>query len=160
MFAEPQQEHQWLQQLVGEWTFETEANMGPDKPAEKYAGTESARSLGGLWVLGEGQGATPNGGRTTTLMSLGYDPTKKRYVGTFLGSMMTHLWHYEGSLDASGKVLTLDTEGPSFTAPGATTKYQDIIEIKSPDHRTLSSQALGEDGKWHKFMTAHYRRTK
>ena len=38
-------------------------------------------------------------------------------------------------------------------------KYQDIIEIVSDDHRTLSSQIL-TDGKWHRFMTAHYRRRK
>jgi Protein of unknown function (DUF1579) len=29
MQTEPQQEHQWLQQLVGEWTYETEATMEP-----------------------------------------------------------------------------------------------------------------------------------
>jgi hypothetical protein len=63
-------------------------------------------------------------------------------------------------LDPSGKVLTLDTEGPSFTEEGKTAKYQDIIEVKSDDHRVLSSQSLGEDGKWHRFMTANYRRRK
>jgi hypothetical protein len=57
-------------------------------------------------------------------------------------------------------VLTLDAEGPSFTDPKVMAKYQDIIEIISPDHRTLSSQLLGGDGQWHRFMTAHYRRVK
>jgi hypothetical protein len=28
----------------------------------------------------------------------------------------------------------------------------------SDDHRELSSQVLGEDGQWQRFMTAHYRR--
>jgi hypothetical protein len=32
MQAEPQKEHQWLQKLVGEWTYETEAIMEPDQP--------------------------------------------------------------------------------------------------------------------------------
>jgi hypothetical protein len=102
----------------------------------------------------------PGGGIGITQMTLGYDPLKKRFVGTFIGSMMTHLWIYDGVLDAAGKVLTLDTEGPSFTDPTKMIKYQDIIEIKNADYRILSSQTLGEDGQWHPFMTAHYRRKK
>ena len=60
----------------------------------------------------------PGGGPATTLMTLGYDPEKKRFVGTWIGSMMTHLWIYDGALDAAGKVLTLDAEGPSFAGDG------------------------------------------
>lgn len=81
MHAAPQKEHQWLQKLVGEWTYETEAMMGVDQPPEKTTGTESVRSLGGLWVLAEGQGEMC-GTHAITLMTLGYDPQKQRYVGT------------------------------------------------------------------------------
>jgi hypothetical protein len=160
MQAEPQREHQWLQKLVGEWTFEGEATMEPGKPPEKYQGTESVRSLGGLWILAEGQGEMPGGGIATTLMTLGYDPQKKRYVGTFIASMMTHLWVYDGALDAAGRELALDTEGPNMVAEGEMAKYKDVIEIKSDDHRVLTSHMLGDDGKWHAFMTANYRRKK
>ena len=158
MQAEPQKEHEWLQKLVGEWTSEIEMAMGPDKPAEKCVGTESVRSIGGLWVACEGRGKMPDGGPAITIMTLGYDPAKKRYVGTFIGSMMTHMWLYEGSLDGSGKVLTLDTEGPDFATEGKMTKYKDVVEFKTDDHRLLSSHMLGDDGKWTGFMTAHYRR--
>lgn len=159
MKAEPQKEHQWLERMVGEWTYESEAPMGPDQPTSKYTGTESVRSLGGVWVLCEGTSAGPDGETGTTVMTLGYDPAKKRYVGTFIGSMMTYLWLYEGELDSEGKVLTLDAEGPSFTAEGKMAKYKDRIEFKSDDHRVLTSAFLGDDGEWHHFMTAHYRRT-
>jgi hypothetical protein len=158
MMTEPQKEHQWLQKLVGEWTYETEATMEPGKPPEKFTGTESVRSLGGLWILVEGQGEMPGGGAATTLMTLGYDPQRKRYVGTFIGSMMTHLWVYDGALDAAERVLTLDTEGPDMAAEGKMAKYKDVIEFKSDDHRVLSSHMLGDDGKWHEVMTTHYRR--
>ena len=63
MKIEPQKEHQWLQKLVGEWTFESDCGMGPGKPNEKFKGTESVRSLDGLWILAEGQGEMPGGGR-------------------------------------------------------------------------------------------------
>src|SRR5688572_27193306 len=111
MHAEPQKEHEWLQKLVGDWTWENEATMGPDQPPMKGAGTESVRALGGLWMMCEGQFNMPDCGPMTTIMTLGFDPQKKRFVGTFIGSVMTHLWVYEGTLDATGKVLTLDTEG-------------------------------------------------
>ena len=158
---EPQKEHQWLQKLVGEWTFEHECPMGPDQPPAKSTGTDSVRTLGGLWVVCDGRGEMPGGGVSTSVMTLGYDPDRKHFVGTFIASMMTYLWIYEeGVLDASGKVLTLNAKGPSFTEPGKMIQYQDIIEFVSDDHRTLSSQTVGEDGKWHRFMTAHYRRKK
>jgi hypothetical protein len=110
--------------------------------------------------VAEGQGEKPGGGPATTLMTLGYDPQKQRYVGTFVGSMMTHLWVYEGALDAAGAVLTLATEGPSFAGEGKMAKYQDVITLESDDHRILISRLLGADGTWHQFMTAHYRRKK
>src|SRR5215468_3888124 len=116
-----------------------EAMMGPDKPCENFKGVDSVRSLGGLWVLCEGRGEMPGGGTATTIMTLGYDPAKKRYVGTFIGSMMFNLWIYEGEMDPAGNKLTLDAEGPSFAGDGKTAKYKDAIEFKSDDHRVLTS---------------------
>lgn len=160
MFASPQKEHAWLQQLVGEWTFESECIGEPGKPAEKFRGSEQVKSLGGLWVIGEGQGEMPGGNTGQMLITLGFDPKRNRYIGTWIGSMMTRLWIYDGELDPSGRVLTLNAEGPSFTGEGKMAKYQDIIEIKSSDHRVLTSRSLGDDGKWTQFMTAHYRKVK
>jgi Protein of unknown function (DUF1579) len=156
---EPQKEHRWLQKLVGDWTYEGEAIMEPGKPAEKFRGTESVRSLGGLWILAEARGEMPDGDPATMLMTLGFDPQRKRFVGTWIGSMMTHLWVYDGGLDAHERVLTLDSEGPAMAAEGQMGKYQDVIELKSDAHRVLTSQMLGPDGKWRQFMTANYRRT-
>ena len=158
MQVEPQAEHKWLQKLVGQWSFEGECSMGPDQPAMKNTGSETVRSVGGLWTLGEGRGAGPDGSEMTSYMTLGYDPTTKRFVGTFIASMMTHLWVYNGTLDASGKVLTLDTEGPDFSGGPSLVKYQDIIQFVSDDHRILKSRLRGPDGDWQQFMTANYRR--
>jgi Protein of unknown function (DUF1579) len=155
MKTELQKEHQWLQKLVGEWTYETEALMGPGKTPEKSTGTESVRSIGGLWVLAEGQGEMPGCGTATTLMTLGYDPQKQRFLGTWIGSMMTHLWMYDGELDAAEIVLTLNSEGPAMSGEGIA-KYRDAIEFKSDDHRMLTSHVLNDDGQWYGFMTANY----
>jgi Protein of unknown function (DUF1579) len=159
MDAKPQTQHQWLDKFVGEWISECECQMGPDQPPSKTQGTEIVRSIGGLWIMAEGQMKCPDGDNATSIMTLGYDPQSQRYVGTFIASMMTHLWLYNGSLDAAGKVLTLDSEGPNFNQ-SAMAKYQDIIEFVNDDHRIMTSQLLGDDGTWHQFMTAHYRRQK
>lgn len=158
MKPEQQNQHQWLQKLVGEWTYETEAKMGPDQPPEKATGTETVRSIGGLWILAEGEGEMPGCGKATTIMTIGYDPEKQHYVGTWIGSMMTYLWTYDGELDPTEKILTLSSEGPAMTGEGKLAKYQDVIEFKSDDHRVLTSHVLGDDGQWHGFMTANYRR--
>ena len=160
MKTEPQKEHQWLQRFIGEWTFEGEAMMEPGQPPAKFTGTESVRSLGDLWFLAEGQGEMPGGGAATTLLTLGYDSQKQRYVGTWIGSMMTHLWVCEGELDADERVLTLNAEGPSMASEGKMTQYKDVIEFKSDDHRVLTSHMLSDDGNWQQFMTANYRRKK
>jgi hypothetical protein len=102
----------------------------------------------------------PGCGSTTTIMTLGYDPQNERFVGTFIASMMTHMWRYNGSLDATEKILTLETEGPSMTDPKKMSKYKDVIEIQSDSHRVLSSHVQDDNGHWRQFMTAHYRRQK
>jgi hypothetical protein len=158
MKTEPQKEHEWLQRLLGEWTSEAECSPGPGQPPQTFRGSERVRSLGGLWVLCESQGEMPGGGTADMVMTLGYDPNKQCYVGTWVGSMMTHLWVYEGFLDAEERVLRLETEGPSCAADGKLAKYRDRIEIDSPDQRVLTSHMLGEDGQWRAFMTVRYRR--
>lgn len=158
MLATPQQEHRWLEKIAGSWTVEGECSMGPDQPPMKSTGTETVHSLGGLWVVCEGKGETPGGGSMDSRLTLGYDPARGRFVGTFVASCMTHQWVYEGTLDAGGTVLTLDTEGPSFTDPNAKAKYQDIIELHGDDKRVLRSRFQTDDGNWHDFMRAEYRR--
>ena len=159
MKTEPQQEHQRLQPLVGEWTYEAEATMEPGQPPSTFTGSESVRSLGGVWILAEGRGEMPGCGAAMTVLTLGYDPQKQRYVGTWVGSMMTHLWVYDGALDAARRVLTLEAEGPSMAGDGTMATYRDVIELTDDDHRVLTAHVLGNDGTWQQFMTSNYRRT-
>lgn len=160
MKAEPQKQHKWLDKLVGEWTYETEMPAQSEQPAVKSTGTETVRSIGGLWVQAEGRGEMPGGGPATTVMTLGYDPQKRRFVGSWIGSMMTYLWVYTGELDPAERVLTLSSEGPSMAGDGTMSQYQDVIEFKSNDHRTLTARVRAADNKWQQFMTVEYRRKK
>ena len=78
----------------------------------------------------------PGGGTGHTILPLGFDPATGRFPGTWIGSMMSHLWLY-----------------------GGIARYQDIITLESDDRRILTSRAAMPDGGWQEFMTATYRRT-
>ena len=59
--------------------------------------------------------------------------------------MMTHLWVYDGALDAAGRVLTLHAEGPDMFAGGKVTQYRNVIDFKSNENCVLTSHLLGKD---------------
>lgn len=156
MKAEITQEHAWLNRLVGEWRYEV-----PGLNGGTLHGTETVRLLGEAWLILEGRGQMPDGAPTQTLMTIGFDPSQRCFVGTWIGSMMNHLWVYRGgALDTPQRLLSLPAEGPSFEEPGKLVQYRDEIEIVGDDERLLHGNSLGADGKWTRFMTARYQRVK
>ena len=156
-FPGPEKEHQWLHKFVGEWTTMSKASMGPDQPPMECSGTIESRMVGEFWIINELQ-SSPAGMPMRGIQTVGYDATKKKYIGTWVDSMMNHLWLYEGTVDESGNKLTLEAEGPNFMAAGKLAKFRDAYEFKSPDLIIVSSSMLGEDGKWITFMTGESRR--
>ncbi len=163
MKVEPQKEHAWLQRLVGDWTYEIDAIMAPGEPPIKLRGNEIVRSVGGIWIVADGQGEMPGGGIAKTMLTIGFNQRKQRFVGSWIGSMMTYLWMYEGTLDASEKVLSLECDGPVFGPDGSmsegTTRYKDVHALISENERTLTGNILGPDGNWSEMMTCTYRRS-
>lgn len=157
MQTEPQPQHKWLDRLLGNWTYEMTASPGPGQPEHVSKGVDNVRSIEGMWVVAEGDGDM-GGCMGKTIMTLGYDPAKGKYVGTFVGSMMPHLWIYEGEVDETGNRLVLESEGPDFVDPAKTCVYRDTIEFIDDNHRTLSSSLPGPDGAWQTFMTMHFKR--
>jgi hypothetical protein len=160
MKVEPQREHRWLQKLIGEWTYESEMPGPEGQPSQKMTGSERVRAIGEIWVQGEGTGQMPDGTPATSQITLGYDPAKKRFVGTWLGSMMNHLWIYDGELSADERKLTLSSDGPSMTEEGKLAKYRDVIELKNENLRSMTAFVQGADGQWTQFMTMDYHRKK
>jgi len=148
--------HIWLQQFVGEWESESEVFMEPGKPPMKFKGTESSRMIGPFWVVAEGKGDMM-GMPFTSLLTLGYDSEKNKYIGSWIDSMDIHLWRYEGTVDPTGKILTLEAEGPSDRG---LSKFKEVTEFKSKDHRVFTSLRQGEDGKWTTVVTVNSRRKK
>lgn len=157
MNEKPQAEHLWLHRLLGEWNGQGEASGPPGEAPATWTAVQSVRKIGELWIQCESRTESADGPPDIMQITLGYDPAKGRYVGAFAGSMMTQLWIYEGQVEADGRTLTLDTEGPDFSS-GATRKFQDIVEMIDDDTHELRSQMLGDDGQWQPVMSVRYTR--
>lgn len=156
MFSKPQTEHRWLHQLVGNWRIEQQCTL-PDGTTNQTKGIMTCRSIGGLWIVAESSGQSDEGEDWTCLLTLGYDPKQNAYIGTFIGSMMTHLWQYKGQVDESGRRLPLDSSGPTFDGSGHAA-YRDTVEIESDDCWRFSGELQHEDGSWLPIMSSmHYR---
>ena len=158
MGTKPVPEHQWLQKLVGEWRVEMEMTMAPGEPRQKSEGTESVKSLGGLWAFAEGKGTMPDGKAMSYYSALGYDVSFKEYRGCWLGSFSSHLWKHTGELSADGRVMTLNCVGPSMTKDGETANYRDVHEIIDENHRTMTSYGQDDNGQWNEYMKVRYTR--
>lgn len=154
----PQKEHDLLKQFVGEWETEMDTS-GPGEKPMTCKGTMSSKMLGGFWIVSEIE-TEMMGAPMKGLQTIGYDPKSKKYIGTWVDTMMNHLWKYSGSVDEKGKTLTLEADGPSFTGDDKLAKYRDAYEFKSKDHIVMTSSAQGEDGKWVIFMTGNLKRKK
>jgi hypothetical protein len=74
--------------------------------------------------------------------------------------MDSNFWKYEGTMEESGKKLTLETEGPSPLDPKKRAKFQEVLELKDKDNKAFTSYIQGDDGKWVKMVTVDYRRKK
>ena len=157
---EATKEHAWLERFVGEWEGEAEITMAPDQPATTSKGTERIRQLGEFWIISEGTGQMPGMGSMAWLMTVGYDAEKRKYVATWIDSMTGTLWTYDGTVDASGRKLVLEAEGPCPGKPGVIAKFRDVNEFKSNDERVFTSSMQNEDGSWTTLVKGTYRRKK
>ena len=150
----PLSEHDWLQQLVGEWESEAECFMDPDGPPVKCSGRERIRALGGFWVVSEIEADMKNR-PFRTLQILGFDPHKERFIGSWIDTMTSYMWRYEGTLNETGNTLILDTEGPCPMHSGKLSKFREMLELRDRDHKVYTSSILDEDGHWTTCLVAN-----
>ncbi|MBY0336890.1 MAG: DUF1579 family protein [Acetobacteraceae bacterium] len=149
-------DHGWLHRLLGDWTYESECT-GPDGTPMRASGRESVRPLGGYWVMGEMDGTMPGGTTARCVVTMGFDTRSGRFRGSWIGSMMGHMFVYDGVLSEDGMTLSLDNEGPSLTGEG-TARYRDVVELQDEDTRLLRSFAEAPDGSWTPLMSVTFRR--
>lgn len=147
----PTEHHQWLLRFVGKWETQGKATMGPGQPPIECTGTLTCRSVGEYWIVNEMNGEIMDS-PMVGVQTIGYDPQKQQFIGTWIDSSNSFMWHYKGSLDEAGTTLTLEADGPSFTEPGKTTQFRDIYRFDSDDKMTTFSKMKDGDGNWVTFM--------
>jgi Protein of unknown function (DUF1579) len=154
----PGPEHEILKRDVGVWDATVEMQGPPGAPASVSKGTETVSLMGGgLWQITEFKGemmGQPFEGRGAT----GFDPNKKKYVGTWVDSMTTGLSLVEATLDPSKNVMTGTMEGTDPS--GAVTKMKEVTEWKDADNRLFTLYVPMPDGKEFPVMKITYKRRK
>jgi hypothetical protein len=157
---QPHENHHWLMQFLGDWSCVMECPGPPGQPPVILNGRERVRALGGLWIIGEMESEMPGGGISLSVVTLGYDEQAGRFTGTFISSVMSSLWLYDGELDAERRVLALYADGPDFAAPGQVARYRDEMQLTGADERSLRSYVQDAAGVWQPMLTARFTREK
>ncbi|MBP7149402.1 MAG: DUF1579 domain-containing protein [Acidobacteria bacterium] len=156
--VQPTPQHARLKQLLGTWDATVEFSPAPGEPPQVSKGTEVVRECcGGLWVVTDftsDMGGMPFVGHGVG----GYDPDKKKYVGTWVDSMTTSLSVSEGTYDEAKKAYTSWMEAKT---PDGQTVRTKVVE-ESPDANTRIAHFLmpGADGKDVETMKITYKRVK
>jgi hypothetical protein len=132
--AKPGPEHEILKKSVGTWDATVE-EMAPGAPAKTSKGTETAKLVGGLWLVSDFKSemaGQPFEGHAVG----GYDTNKKKYVGTWVDSMSSGVWTSEGTFDPATKTLTDAMEGPG--PDGKPMKCKAVTEWKDADTKVFT----------------------
>ena len=156
----PLKEHVVLKRFAGEWTSKSSSVAMGNQPAVEFKGAMKSSMLGEYWIISNVEGDAGEGNLFNAIQTIGYNDKTKKYVGTWVDSMMNHMWHYEGEYDAKDEKLLLVAEGPDFMGSGEMKKFRDSYQFKSPDVIVVASEMMGDDGKWMTFMTGEMTRVK
>lgn len=131
---QPLPEHKTLAADEGTWDATIKMyTAGPDAEPAVSKGSEVNEVLpGGLWVISRFEGEFA-GAKFFGRGQFGYDPVKKKYVGTWLDSMSTALSVLEGEYDAETKTMTFTGDGFD---PVQKVKFSQKMVTKSKDDGT------------------------
>jgi Protein of unknown function (DUF1579) len=152
----PTKEHDLLKKDVGTWDAMVKTWTSPQAEPMESKATETNRMLpGGLWLLSEFKGefgGLPFQGRGQT----SYDAAKKKYVGTWVDSMVTTPMLMEGTYDEAAKTMTMT--GDSVDMTGKTAKAKMVTVYKNDGARvfTMSMKSDTTGPEFVKMMEITY----
>lgn len=155
---QPTAQHQWLQQLSGEWNTQVTMYM-PGQPPMSSEGEAKTRSVGGFWAVSKVAGLMM-GAPFEGLQTIGFDAEKQEFVGSWVDSFSSHMWLHRGQLNNARTKLTLECKGPCPLRPGELVSFREVMEVKDADHLAFTSYVQDENGKWEKGMQIDYARAR
>jgi len=155
--ATPAEGHKKLDVLVGAWNAKSSMWMDPSKPPEVTEGTSEQKwVLGGRFLEQTFEGSFM-GMAFSGIGYTGFDNYKKRYVGVWMDSSTTAMFHTIGSFDASGKILTSSGRMDDFTT-GKVVTVREKMTVVSKDEILFEMWGPGPDGKEYRMMEIRYTR--
>ena len=151
---QPTKEHKKLEEHAGLWNVACKFYMDPSQPPMEVQGKEKIEMFGSFWTRSVFE-ANMMGMPFKGSANLGYDPTTKRYVSTWIDTMSPALYHFTGNFE--GKVLKMSGEGIDCQS-GKKAKFRTTEEHKSKNERLFEMFMTGPDGKEVKLFTHKYTR--
>jgi hypothetical protein len=123
-------EHEVFRKDVGTWDAEVEIHPGPGAPPQRSRGVAVNKLVGGVWLVIDFE----NDGGFQGHGVYGWDPAKKKYVGTWVDSMRTFLAPMEGTWDAATQTMTFVGEGTM--QDGRTLRWRETTTVTGPTPRS------------------------
>jgi hypothetical protein len=158
--VKPTAEHERLGKEAGTWDATIKTWMpGKDSDPAVSKGVEVGKVMpGGLWLLTDFEGKLADQsfhGRGQT----GYDPRKKKYVGTWVDSMSPAVLLLEGEYDPETRVTTMYAKG-SEPDSGQPYEMKTTSKFEGDDSRVFTMYVRSENtkGEYLKVMEIAYKR--
>jgi hypothetical protein len=152
----PGPQHDFLKQDVGTWDATVEMFTAPGAKPEVAKGTETVSMVGPFWQVSQFKSQLM-GQPFSGLGTLGYDPTEKKFLGTWVDSMTPGLSRVEGTYDPEKKTLTGTMDARDMNGNAA--KFRETTEWKDPNTRVFTMYGpKTADGKEPVMMRISYKR--
>jgi hypothetical protein len=154
----PTKEHKELESEVGTWDATVKTWIDPSGDPMESKGVETNKLMpGGLWLLSEFKGdfggmAFEGRGQT------GYDPHKKKFIGTWIDSMTNGMMVMEGTYDEKSHTMTFT--GTMFDEMRkADTKFK-MVSVAKDENTRVATMYTVDGGKEVKNMEITYKKRK
>ncbi len=154
--ATPGAPHKHMASLAGTWTTKTKSWMDPSQPPMESAGTCTQKVLLDGRFLQQECSGDMMGMPFTGVGLMGYDNFTKKYRATWMDSMGTGIYLFEGTGSPDGKTVTMTSswddpiEGPM--------KARTVTKYIDNNTHTFEMFGTGKDGKEKKMMEMTYTR--
>lgn len=134
-FQEPMQpveQHRKVLAGVGDWEGSVFMTVpGMDEPMEMPC-VESIKAVGNFWTTSEFTGDF-GGAEFTGVSQMGYDPKKKKYVGTWIDNQHPYMAMMEGDWDAKKNAIVM---------------HYDMFDTMSGSFLKMRNETVHADGKY------------
>jgi hypothetical protein len=130
----PTEQHKHMLVGVGEWEGTVTSYLDPTAKPTPVAAHETVTAIGEFWVLSDFRSEfmkMPYHGSG----HYGYDPEKKKYIGTWVDSMSSQFALMEGDIDPTTKALVFRWQARDMTGKDVPHRSE---SIENGDVRTMT----------------------